>query len=418
MVERLVVENFAGIQELELDLNAINILIGPQAVGKSVCAKLLYYFKGFIHDLSSYAEDCPTQKEVSLSLVNKFEKYFPPRSWPKKGFCVRYELGNSFVELTRAGDLQYTPRLNYSEYYHKELSLLRKEVAGVSAPTTRELRIERWRVIMQARSAQLSRLTERFGYPSGFAQLFIPAGRSFFAHLQRGVFSFLQSDNVIDPFLTEFGSFYEEAKEQEYGRPIKDVDAIVEDILCGKYVRERDEDFVDHPDGRRIRLADSSSGQQEMLPLTVILRLLSTLSLRPGLGYSIYIEEPEGHLFPTAQRRMVELLSTVFNGSPNALQFIITTHSPYILTAFNNLMQAGLLAKGLSKAGIQRLERIVPATQRLDPDIVSAYSLEKGTGESIKCKDTNLINAEVIDRASDELSIQFGDLLDMDVENA
>ncbi|MEK0188739.1 hypothetical protein [Microcoleus anatoxicus] len=41
MAEKLTVKNFAGITDLELEIKRINILIGPQASGKSVCAKLL-----------------------------------------------------------------------------------------------------------------------------------------------------------------------------------------------------------------------------------------------------------------------------------------------------------------------------------------------------------------------------------------
>lgn len=38
--ERLIIDNFAGIKHLEIELKKINILIGPQGTGKSVCAKL------------------------------------------------------------------------------------------------------------------------------------------------------------------------------------------------------------------------------------------------------------------------------------------------------------------------------------------------------------------------------------------
>ena len=43
MPERLMIHNFAGIQEIDIALSNINILIGPQATGKSMCAKGLYY---------------------------------------------------------------------------------------------------------------------------------------------------------------------------------------------------------------------------------------------------------------------------------------------------------------------------------------------------------------------------------------
>ena len=45
MAEKFIVKNFVGIKELEIDVKRINILIGPQASGKSVCAKLFFTLK-------------------------------------------------------------------------------------------------------------------------------------------------------------------------------------------------------------------------------------------------------------------------------------------------------------------------------------------------------------------------------------
>ena len=42
--------------------------------------------------------------------------------------------------------------------------------------------------------------------------VFIPASRSFFANLQKNIFSFLAENIDIDPFMKEFGSKYELAK--------------------------------------------------------------------------------------------------------------------------------------------------------------------------------------------------------------
>mgnify|MGYP006206212493 CR=1 FL=1 len=48
------------------------------------------------------------------------------------------------------------------------------------------------------------------------------------------------------------------------------------------------------------------------------------------------IEEPEAHLFPVAQKHLIELLAIMVNRNEDN-QLIITTHSPYILSSFNNL---------------------------------------------------------------------------------
>ena len=83
------------------------------------------------------------------------------------------------------------------------------------------------------------------------------------------------------------------------------------------------------PDGRRMRLAHASSGQQEVLPL---LLLLSRFALQPpGMTVGLHIEEPEAHLFPTTQREVVEVMGEVFGLQEARMSLVITTHSPYIL---------------------------------------------------------------------------------------
>ncbi len=44
MGEYLIVEKFAGLKRVEIQINPITILIGPQASGKSIVVKLAYFF--------------------------------------------------------------------------------------------------------------------------------------------------------------------------------------------------------------------------------------------------------------------------------------------------------------------------------------------------------------------------------------
>ena len=53
MKEKIEIKNFAGIGHWEIELNAINIWIGPQASGKSITAKLFYFFKSVFDTISS-----------------------------------------------------------------------------------------------------------------------------------------------------------------------------------------------------------------------------------------------------------------------------------------------------------------------------------------------------------------------------
>lgn len=413
MQERIIIKNFAGIKSIELDLRQINILIGPQASGKSICAKLLYFFKNFIHELEISIEKQPTKKEFDASLVEKFEDYFPPDSLAPGKFSIRYELGKAFIEVKRKKTKIY---LSYSDDYIRILDESRKHLSKLRD----EKELER-HDYFRARKYFSNKVEKEIGEIALSYQRFIPAGRSFFANVQSNIFSILSDNLKIDPFLTEFGSLYEIVKNNIDRRPNGKngkglegkLDTIIESILCGKHVRKKRRDFIKLHDGRLTEISNSSSGQQEILPLAILLKYFSLLKFRSG-GQCYYIEEPEAHLFPTAQRNIVEFIATVFNTAASKSQFFITTHSPYILTAFNNLLHAGLIDNKLPKNRKKELHKIVPPEQALNPDNVRVYALDGGKAKDICCDDTGLIDTNIIDDVSNDLSIQFGHLLELE----
>jgi predicted ATPase len=188
-----------------------------------------------------------------------------------------------------------------------------------------------------------------------------------------------------------------------------EISKLKDSILLGKYVRIKGEDHLQLTDGRLIRLSHSSSGQQETLPLVLMMESICLSS--GGLsGTSTYIEEPEAHLFPLAQRDIVNLIATVYNYRSSRLQFFITTHSPYVLTAFNNLIQAGILSKD---GHHDQVLEVMSASQILDPDDVAAYHVVDGKARNIINPETQLIDAQIIDSIAEELEAQFDQLLDI-----
>ena len=49
-MQKLTVKNFLTLHDIMLDVNHINLIIGPQAQGKSLLAKLVYYFEALWRD--------------------------------------------------------------------------------------------------------------------------------------------------------------------------------------------------------------------------------------------------------------------------------------------------------------------------------------------------------------------------------
>ena len=432
-MERIEIKNFAGIKEVSLEVKQINILIGPQASGKSIIAKLLFYFKNFVFEIISAAQQLDNKRDLDKNYKQKFKEYFPPLFWGNKDFEIKYYTEKEFIVISRKKSTTKKKVseiiLKYSDFYKEALTAFRdfikkenEEIVEQENPFTL---MSRSRYYVNLQRIFLSSLVEELNKKNiAFSQLYIPAGRSFFANLKNSIFTFLSESNTVDPFLTDFGVYYEKIKSplmlemfnskiSDKGQLYREIKLLNEKILCGKYVQKQGEDYLNVAEDRTITVANSSSGQQETLPLVLILRTMALMELN-NRGDSIYIEEPEAHIFPTAQKNIVELISTVYNARKDSLQFLITTHSPYILTALNNLLQAGILATDATEEKIKQISLHVLKSRFLTPQEVAVYSLENGYCKSIIDEETGLIDTNIIDEVSNELAIQFDELLELE----
>lgn len=429
-MEKIEIQDFAGIKDISIEVKQINILIGPQASGKSIIAKLLYYFKNFVIEILNAALNSKTKRDLDKDFKLKFIEFFPSSSWGKKNFKIRYYINKEYIEISRKilkDNNKTSLKLSYSELYKVEFAEWKKVIKKYKKkeieqenksglPTEIDL-------FFSIRRTFLSVISNSLDRTAAFSQLYIPAGRAFFANLKSSIFAFLSENNAIDSFLVEFAKYYETAKNPKrlelLQKNIKNIElnneiAILnKKILCGKYLQKDGEDYLKIDDNRQINIANSSSGQQESLPLSIILGTIAHKNPHIG-GNSIYIEEPEAHIFPAAQKNIVELISTVYNARKDSLQFFIITHSPYILTAFNNLLQAGILSIDATEEKIEQISNLVPKTRFLKPGEVAVYSLENGYCQSIIDEETGLIDAKIIDEVSNELAIQFDELLELE----
>lgn len=416
MKEKIEIKNFAGIGHWEIELNAINIWIGPQASGKSITAKLFYFFKSVFDTISS---DYP-KKSYEVILTEKFCTYFPISTWGNEDFYIKYTLDSFILEIRRTKETKPLS-MTFSKEFETAFKLYKDLVQN--SPQKFEMegyKASRW-IHWDFNLAFIYELKERYGNLIGASQLFIPAGRSFFSNIQSNIFTFLKTDQGFDPFLLEFGASYESIKKMTYlrkrtwgkGKYNDKLDKLLGDVLHGNHVMKKDgEEYLVHDQGKRIvHVNFASSGQQEALPLALFLRLALDRRLH-STETIVYIEEPEAHLFPQSQKSVVEALAIIANASSTPYQFIITTHSPYILASFNNLIEAGNVIKENPEKK-EEVFKIVDESLILKYEDINAYSLTGGHCEKIMDDEMRLISPTILDKVSDDISVQFGDLLDL-----
>ncbi len=412
-MELLKIHNFAGIEEMEFEFKSITVLIGPQASGKSVSIKLLYFIKRYISDIIDSIVSGETQMEYDRQQKEKFITYFPKESWPKENFRVSYLSDDVEIKIIKQrNSINIISSTSLKTVIDDLRTLYNEEKKAITSDDKLSSFQSRFNIERKLRSF----FSAKFSPMTSYNQFFIPAGRSFFANVQRSIFSFLSDNRSLDPFLVEFGSFYENFKGLYEDVHIRNNESSfannISSILNSSYKREKDKDYLIHSDHRRVNLSNASSGQQETLPLMIILAVMNKIGFAAG-GATIYIEEPEAHLFPVAQKRIVQLLAKVFNNKESKFQIIVTTHSPYILASFNNLLEAGQLSRIKPKKA-KLVANVIPKDEQIHPDLFAAYSLNAGRVQNMMDEETKLISQTVLDSISNEIAKEFGDLLDIE----
>ena len=120
---------------------------------------------------------------------------------------------------------------------------------------------------------------------------------------------------------------------------------------------------------------------------------------------------PETGLFPIAQNDLVAHYANLLNSGPSN-RLLMTTHSPYILTALNNYIYAYQVGQKCP----DEVSALIPKHLWIDPKRVSAYFVENGTARSIMDEELQHICAEEIDQASTLTNELYDKLLEIKID--
>jgi predicted ATP-dependent endonuclease of OLD family len=231
------------------------------------------------------------------------------------------------------------------------------------------------------------------------SSLYIPAERNFSSTFSRALSSLVLNKIPIPTFLLEFMSVFDKAK-NEYDN--FDIPELQLKFQTGE------KEFI-NLNGVQTPYDESSSGIQSVLPMMMTLRYASKV-----LSYQRFIiEEPESNLFPENQVKIMQSFVSILNENLKKWNMIITTHSPYLLTALNNMLEAGKLTKE-SKMKADEISQIIPKQCWLSTDNVTAYYLCNGTARNIIDEEYNIISADDLDNISNKISEQFDQLINLE----
>jgi len=412
-MHKIILNKFGPISYCELDVSDFTILTGPQASGKSTIAKAIAFFRTIKNDIcesiikqNTLPQSKSVTKQVGSQIRSKFLQLFGSSRAMDNDMKMEYHYNESTfikISLKLIEGIDYiAPKYINIDFSENIRTYLRKDFSSADKTDI---------------SKELNEL-----FSDEYETIFIPAGRNLITLLTNQlnyVFTIMgdeQKKNIdfctqkyienilkIRPaFSAGFDMYLNSKNDIKNKSKIKKCMELEEQILKGKYVFENGEEKLYFNDNRFVKINYTSSGQQEIVWLINIL----LYQMANNIKSFVVIEEPEAHLFPNAQQIITQIIS-LFASTQNTV--LITTHSPYILGATNNMIFASKLSEAYSKQ--KEVENIINKYFWIKNH--NAFFVEFGKVKSCLEGNDGLIMNEVIDGASTEINQIYDALFEL-----
>lgn len=432
------IQNFGPIKEAKLDLDKkFQILIGEQASGKSTISKIVYFCQKLRdYTLDFLLDSRPFAEYHQNELLNGYFKYLQRQFMGCFGttkhmdrFSIIYifDKRKITIKLNENGYIRY----QFDEELKRGINKLLYDAAGIFLNDGKEKEylslIDRLTTMEMMKRQFEQSLKELFCNSSEI--IYIPAGRSLLATLSEQLqdMSISGLDLTMQEFIrlilrtkNRFGNKMPEmvkdytntVKGQINNASVEKAYEIIKEILRADYSSESDGEKIYFDEQHWVKLMYGSSGQQEVLWIL----MLTFITILENKASFFVIEEPEAHLFPTAQRNIIDLISLMLNSTNS--KAIITTHSPYILTSANVLLYSDKVERGYKG----KAKPIIPKNMRISYQNFAAYRVGRNDEfkkdlTSILDVDSHMIQVDYIDRVSTITNEELSSLLDMELED-
>ncbi len=396
-MNNLIIRNIGAIKNIDIELNKINIIMGPQSSGKSTIAKIISYCQ-----------------------------------WVEKRFLLdgsyEYEFSEQFMEFHRI-----------DENYFDENSFFKYESDFVSISYTGLEKKEK-----------IKKKTRHLEYQKS-KNIYIPAERNFVSAIPN-LGRFKESNDNIMSFLYDW---YDTKKKYSKKKALP----ILNLGIDYHHIEDSDSDILTiNENNKEISLINASSGLQSVVPLTMLIdylsngfykkkktdsvnekneiksiiqktldeyvknkkenidfskndinKLLGLVGNRTEYHFSSFIiEEPEQNLFPETQKDLIYYLLNKISNSKREHTLTLTTHSPYVLYALNNCMLGYKVQESLPD---DIKNELISRNSWVSPDLVSVWEIKDGTIASIKNSDTGTVSKHYFNQVMNDVMDEYYEML-------
>ena len=373
--ERLIVKNFGPISNLDIETRPLTLFIGTQGSGKSTVSKLLTICR----DLRWWIQILENENTMKPFIDFSIDEYFNDESY------IQYLYDD--IDITyKNGSFTYKSKGKANK---KALEKILKYQIAKSATSLLERTGLTKENLADPHTLNLIKANSRLG-------LYILAERNLVGNLSNSLASIMLHQIPLSNALLEYMSIFEKAKKEypSYSVPFFNV----------KFVKKDGQERIElNGKNKDLPLSACSSGLQSALPMLMVI----DYALKTNCFDAFVIEEPEQNLFPENQFEVLSFITSKFWTNKTS-QFIITTHSPYMLSSLNMLMLAYRLNQNEDVRG--QVEGIVKPGYTVNPDDVAVYSLNPDSEEyckSLISEKTGLVSVNELDSVSEYIGDDF-----------
>lgn len=398
----------------------VSVFIGSQASGKSTVAKLYSLFAWLEKRLKRDSLSIGSTPDIfkNLCVQQEIAEYFHNDtyiSYQGNGYVFEYdEEKHSFTkeETNNLSENYVLPKVQYVSAARNLLTILYKisfdkivseegntlDLSSTIPYMVRELNTEYLRALDKFGN-------EGFHLPIEGTSVFFNNHKTYIKTKDKGISMSSASSGIqsIAPLLM-VSSFLSSEVKKDLFEKLKSVSSriknCIEKVLSEMENKELSAKFnLYYVGGKEILGKDRDVSQLEEILNQFI----------PSCFINI-VEEPEQNLFPETQADVLYELLEYKNANANN-KLVISTHSPYILTALNN----AILARDVFDKTGKTLDEL-PENRMIAPENVSAYKFENGRIISIIDEESRLIDASQIDDCSTKINEVFDKLMDLSDE--
>lgn len=406
------IRNVGPINDVRLKINKVNIFIGPQGSGKSTIAKIISFCfwlekNVLLHQTVSHVNLLFVIK--NLLVFHKLEQYFSNNSAIKyTSGVVSFEYSEGMVNV-KEGSFFDSATVSKTAYIPSERNIVTiPEVSTIPFPNNclRNYIFEWFNIrnkYNQKNNAKIADLdvSYYFNKESKKDILILENGKEIELHESSSGMQSAVPLYILLDYLTKW--IYENTEDISFEK--KD---LIISALSNRYKKKTTEKAPSELAKEYVSATLNNRSQEITKVMERLMDVAPTVkkvdyddpqlheyfSLNDRLMGShrsnIIIEEPELNLFPKTQTKLVyDILRFIKKDRDNV---VITTHSPYILYALNNCMQAWLANKENPET-IEELQETLSFTKEsfVNPEIVSVWELENGSFKNYRSNSNGTI---------------------------